>query len=119
MAEKKEEFVVSDRRRFAPEGDLRADVPVIEEEKTVAPPAAPPPVPAAPAGSQSAGPSEQQKEELPPPPTAAEQQQQSAAYKASGKKMDDMFANTPGGKGGMPEMTFERLVESFYMSALI
>ncbi len=121
MAEKKEEFVVSDRRRFAPEGDLRTDVPVIEEEKTVAPPlvVTPSPAPAAPAEAQLAEPAEQQKEELPPPPTAAEQQKQSADYKASGKKMDDMFANTPGGKGGMPEMTFERLVESFYMSALI
>jgi hypothetical protein len=55
---------------------------------------------------------------MPAPPTAAEQQEQSAAYEATSKKMDDMLKSAPGGKGGMPEMTFERLVESFYMSAL-
>jgi len=118
MAEKKEEFVVSDRRRFAPEGDLRADVPVTEEEKAVVPPAAPAPAPAAPAKTQAVEAAEEEKDELPAPPTAAEQLEQSVAYKASGKKMDDMLKGAPGAKGGMPEMTFERLVESFYMSAL-
>jgi hypothetical protein len=118
MADKKEEFVVSDRRRFAPEGDLRTDVPVTEEERTVSPPAAPSPAPPAPVAAEPEAP-EEQKEELPLPPTAAEQQQQSAAYKASSKKMDDIFASLPGSKGGMPEMTFERLVEFFYVNALI
>ena len=119
MADKKEEFVVSDRRRFAPEGELRTDAPVIEEEPIVAAPAKQPAAPAAPAEIQAAKPAEQEMEEMPVPPTAAEQQKQSAEYKASGKKIDDMLKSTPGAKGGMPEMTFERLVESFYMSALI
>src|SRR6266849_2407913 len=115
MADKKEEFVVSDRRRFAPEGDLRTDVPVTEEQTTVAAPAKPPAAPAVPAEAQATKPAEQELEEMPAPPTAAEQLEQSAAYKASGKKMDDMLTGASGGKG-MPEMTFERLVESFYMS---
>ena len=117
MADKKEEFVVSDRRRFAPEGELRTDVPVTEEEKAVIPPAVPQPTPAAPAKAQTPESAEDQKVEMPEPPTAAEQLEQSVAYKASGKKMDDMLAGASGGKT-MPEMTFERLVESFYMSAL-
>src|SRR6266704_4891193 len=117
MAEKKEEFVVSDRRRFAPEGDLRDDVPVAEEEKAVTPPAAPPPTTAAPAKAQPPEAAEDQKDEMPEPPTAAEQLEQTVAYTASGKKMDDMLASASGGKG-LPEMSFERLVESFYMSAL-
>ena len=55
-----------------------------------------------------------------PPPTAEEQHQQSEAYKESGKKIDDMIAaagKTP--QGGPLEMNFERVIESFYMSALI
>jgi hypothetical protein len=118
MAEKKEEFVISDRRRFAPEGDLRTDVPAAEEEKAVAPPKTPPPAPATPVETKPAESVEEVKDEMPVPPTAAEQLEQSAAYQASGKKMNDMLANAPGSKGGLPEMTFERLVESFYMSAL-
>ena len=37
MPEKNKEFVVQDRRRFAPEGELRKDVEVTEEEKPAAP----------------------------------------------------------------------------------
>src|SRR5882672_11789046 len=118
MAEKKEEFVVSDRRRFAPEGDLRTDAPVTEEEKTIAPPKTPPPAPAAPVETRPAESEEEAEDEMPAPPTAAEQLEQSAAYQAYGKTMNDMLASAPGSKGGLPEMTFERLVESFYMSAL-
>ena len=56
---------------------------------------------------------------MPAPPTVEEQHQQSEAYKASGKKIDDMIAGA--GKAGQSplEMTFERVIESFYMSALI
>ena len=55
-----------------------------------------------------------------PPPTAQEEKEQSDAYKASGKKLDEMFTQAAGGKQRMPvEMTFERLTESFYMTALI
>ena len=55
-----------------------------------------------------------------PPPTAEEQHEQSEAYKASGKKIDDMIAAAgKAPQGGPLEMNFERVIESFYMSALI
>ena len=55
-----------------------------------------------------------------PPPTAEEQHQQSEAYKESGKKIDDMIAAAgKAPQGGPLEMNFERVIESFYMSALI
>src|SRR5579864_4635000 len=125
MAEKKQqEFVVSDRRRFAPEGELRTDAPVVEEEPPAAPPTAPPVAqatqPAAPAAAQpgqEAGP-EAESAEMPPPPTAEEQKEQNDAYKASAKKLDEMFSQTPAIKQrAQAEMTFERLIESFYMTA--
>jgi uncharacterized protein DUF1844 len=132
MAEKKQDFVVSDRRRFAPEGDLRTDVPPSEEETptpaaTTAVPAAQP-VPSAPvatdeqpaalAETAAEGDSETEHE-MPPPPTSAEQQAQNDAYQASGKKLDEMFSKAGGRRDNLPEMSFERLVESFYMTALL
>lgn len=126
MAEKKQDFVVSDRRRFGVEGELRSDAPVTEEEKApAAPPAAPaPPVeekpsPSTPAASTAE--KETEPEEMPAPPTAEEQQQQSADYKASSKKLEDFVKRSGGPEGAarQVEMSFERLVESFYMTALI
>jgi hypothetical protein len=135
MAEKKSEFVVTDRRRFGTEGEPRPDAQIAEEEKPekpakpatqAAPPAAKQPAPPAPAQpsqnaqAQPGQPETGQEEEMTPPPTAEEQHEQSEAYKASGKKIDDMIAaagKTP--QGGPLEMNFERVIESFYMSALI
>jgi Domain of unknown function (DUF1844) len=135
MAEKKPEFVVSDRRRFGTEGELRSDAPVAEEEKPATPPAAaqttPPPAkapatPPPPQASQaaqppagSASPATEHEEELAPPPTAEEQHEQHEAYKASGKKIDDMISAAGKAPQGPMEMNFERVIESFYMSALI
>ena len=116
MAEKKEEFVVSDRRRFAPEGELRTGTPTVEEEQSSPTPATPP-VSTQP---ETAITPPVKEEELPVPPTAQEQQQQTDAYKASGKKLDELFAQATQGKERAPlEMTFERLIESFYMTALL
>jgi hypothetical protein len=123
MAEKKQDFVVSDRRRFAPEGELRTDVASSEEEKTseldkAAAPSAPPAA-ATPEIQVPATPQQEAQAEMPPPPTVAEQQQQEDAYHASGKKLDDVFGKAGGRRESLPEMTFERLVESFYMTALL
>jgi Domain of unknown function (DUF1844) len=142
MAEKKAEFVVTDRRRFGTEGEPRPDAQVAEEEKPAAPPRvnqaghapantsapAKPPVAAPPAqqagqaghsmaGEASAAP--EQEEEMAAPPTAEEQREQDEAYKASGKKIDEMISAAGKAQGGPMEMTFERVIESFYMSALI
>src|SRR5262249_35396563 len=133
MAEKQPEFVVSDRRRFGAEGELRPDAQAVEEEKPATPPAAKPAAPPrAQATPPNPGPAPQkpveqapqsgtmvEEEELSAPPTAEEQRQQGEAYKASGKKIDDMIAAAGKTGQGPLEMTFERVVESFYMSALI
>ncbi len=135
MAEKKAEFVVTDRRRFGTEGEPRPDAQVAEEEKPAAPPKtnqagpASANLPAPPSATQpnqgtqtqvQAGSPETEREEDVAPPTAEEQREQDEAYKASGKKIDDMIAAAgKGPQGGPLEMTFERVIESFYMSALI
>lgn len=135
MAEKKAEFVVTDRRRFGTEGEPRPDAQVAEEEKPAAPPAtqAPPPPARATVPPQSApqsqgaqtqvqpgSPAIEHEEEMPAPPTAEEQHEQNEAYKASGKKIDEMIsAAGKAPQSGPLEMNFERVIESFYMSALI
>lgn len=128
MAEKQPEFVVSDRRRFGSEGELRPEAQTTEEEKPATPPPAKPAAPpsaqqtAPPAGQASQtpeAPADLNEEEIPAPPTDEEQHQQNEAYKASGKKIDDMIAAAGKGGPGPMEMSFERVIESFYMSALI
>src|SRR5215469_16987979 len=127
MAEKQPEFVVSDRRRFGAEGELRQEAQTEEEKPATPPPAkpaAPPPIqqtapPAAQASQTPEAPADLNEEEVPAPPTEEEQHQQTEAYKASGKKIDDMIAAAGKGGPGPMEMTFERVIESFYMSALI
>jgi len=136
MAEKKAEFVVTDRRRFGTEGEPRPDAQVAEEEKPATPPPAaqaPPPPAKATVPAQAAQPSPgaqtqvqpgspetEQEEEMAAPPTAEEQHQQSEAYKESGRKIDDMIAAAgKAPQSGPLEMNFERVIESFYMSALI
>jgi hypothetical protein len=130
MAEKQPEFVISDRRRFSDEGELRPDAKIKEEEKQAAPPpakpASPPPQAAQPSvnptAQQPAQPgaeTEQQEAEMSPPPTAEEQHEQNEAYKASTKKIDDMIAAAGKSGQGPMEINFERVIESFYMSALI
>lgn len=125
MSEKKQDFVVSDRRRFGAEGEPRTGVPE-EEEKTFtpAPPAPKPPAPQAvqPTPPQAPAPQTappEAEEEMPEPPTAEEQHEQQQAYKASGKKLDEIFQTRLGAQGNYPEINFEKVVESLYMSALI
>ncbi|HEV7676045.1 MAG TPA: DUF1844 domain-containing protein [Candidatus Angelobacter sp.] len=136
MADKKVEFVVTDRRRFGTEGEPRPDAQVLEEEKPATPPpavqATPPPaktaVPAPPEAEasqmgrtqvQPESPETAQEEEMAPPPTAEEQYEQSEAYRASGKKIDEMISAAGKAPQSPMEMNFERVIESFYMSALI
>jgi hypothetical protein len=128
MAEKKSEFVVTDRRRFGAEGEARPDAPAVEEEKAAAPPvvkqATPPPA-APPTGQSAQTPAgeapatDEKEEEMPAPPTAEEQHEQNEAYKVSTKKIDDIISAAGKTGQGPLEMNFERVIESFYMSALI
>lgn len=116
MPDKKEEFVVQDRRRFAMEGDLIQEKAqeTREEEKAAAAP-----VPAS-AATRPAEPSAvAEEEELPAPPTAAEEQEQKDAYHASGRQIDEMINRSGSREQAPAEMTFERLVQSFYMTALL
>jgi len=145
MAEKKAEFVVTDRRRFGTEGEPRPEAQTAEEDKPVAPakanqagPAAAntsapakPPVAAPPAqhGSQAAQaghsvvgepPSApEHEEEMAPPPTAEQQSKLKEAYTEYGKQIDKMIAAAGHAGEGPLEINFEAVVQSFSLSALV
>jgi hypothetical protein len=119
MADKKrEEFVVQDRRKFTSEGELRPDAgePVeAEQPKAEAPHATkvaemptPPP--------QVTG---EADPEIPEAPTAEEQSAQHQHYKAAGAKINDLISQSGGKLPADLEVSFEKLVVSLYMQAMM
>jgi len=110
MGEKKTEFVVTDKRKFTLEGELR---PEAQAEQPAPKPPAPPSAPK----TDTATPPPSSERAMPPPPTAAEQRAQDDAYRDSGKKFERAAF-----RGRTPqdyEMNFERLVASLYMTAMM
>ena len=121
MAKHKEpEFTVTDkRRRYDEDGDS-------QQPESSAPPAASTPTEEPP---RDGGYVEQQftsnpeSATAPPPPSQAEQEAQHADYRASNQKLDTLLRERAGSKappeGKSFEMTFERLVASLYMTAMM
>ncbi|MFZ3210765.1 MAG: DUF1844 domain-containing protein [Terriglobales bacterium] len=112
MADKKSEFVVTDKRKFTSEGELRPETP--GEER---PAQKPPDPPAAAVPKKEAAPPPADQPAVPPAPSAAEQQAQDDAYRDSGKQFERAAF-----RGRTPqdyEMTLERLVASLYMTAMM
>jgi hypothetical protein len=113
MEEKKSTFVVSDKRKFTPEGELRPETQTEEQpaQKPSAPPAA------ASAKTEVAPPPARGEPAMAPSPSTAEQQAQNDAYRDSGKTFERAAF-----RGRTPqdyEMNFERLVASLYMTAMM
>jgi hypothetical protein len=57
--------------------------------------------------------------ELPPPPTAEESIQQKAAYDSSSQRLEDLIRAQNPGADVPAAVTFEALVQQFYISAMI
>jgi len=128
------EFVVNDRRKFTPEGDLRPDAPPSEAK---------PPRPETllePTSDEKFGSSahlvdthsrsesaalptavESQPEDPQPlpAPTTEQSDQATRAYDATVDRLDTAIRATNPGAERIPEMTFERFIQSLYMQALM
>jgi Domain of unknown function (DUF1844) len=126
MAEKEPQFTVSDRRKFTLEGERRDGEETGEntyssEAATASRAAAAPPVEAAqpPADFGPTAPEEKPggKSDEVPQPTAAESAQQKQDYHASSRQLDDMVREANPGAQGNVAMSFDRLVQSIYMTA--
>jgi hypothetical protein len=57
--------------------------------------------------------------EMPTPPTAQESREQKAAYDASAQRLEDMVRAQNPAAGAPPQISFEHLVQQFYVSAMI
>ncbi|MGD0830044.1 MAG: DUF1844 domain-containing protein [Terracidiphilus sp.] len=57
--------------------------------------------------------------EMPTPPTAQESREQKAAYDASAQRLEDIVRAQNPAAGPQPPVTFEHLVQQFYVSAMI
>ena len=126
-------FVINDRRKFTSEGDLRPDAPHSEREQSSesqeSRPAAEPsaeakaPIPFPSSGAEKhaaeAAAALPDEEHLPPPPTAEQTEQANRAYTATVDRLDTAIRATNPGMERMPEMNYDRLVQSLYMQALL
>jgi hypothetical protein len=112
MAEnKKQDFVITDRRKFTEEGELRSDA-VTQQERSD-----PQTRTTQPAQSGASPAAEQSR--APEPPSQAEQSAQHKAYQQSNKQLDQLLSEKTGRAAQDYEMTFERLVASLYMTAML
>jgi hypothetical protein len=57
--------------------------------------------------------------ELPPAPTAKESREQKTAYDASAQRIEEMVRAQNPAMGAQPPVSFEHLVQQFYVSAMI
>ena len=62
---------------------------------------------------------EQVTGEMPPAPTAAESQQQKTAYDGASQRLEDLIRAQNPAMGAQPPVTFESLIQQFYLSAMI
>jgi hypothetical protein len=127
-------FVINDRRKFTAEGDPRPDAAPSEprpprdttpEEFSSAshaqpkgPQAVPDPKPRAESVEPTPEPAAD-RDDLPPPPTAEQLQQATQAYDATVDRLDTAIRAANPGMERIPEMSFERLVQSIYMQAIM
>ena len=128
MAEKKDEFKVSDRRLFTADGELRPsseeqEAPQAEQATSVA--VAPAPTATAATtttatnvDSAQTGVGVQGDPDAPEPPTASEQKAQQDAYQQSSRDLDRKV-ELSGHSSKDLEVTFERFMASLYMTAMM
>jgi flagellar biosynthesis/type III secretory pathway protein FliH len=126
MDEKQPTFTVTDRRKFTLEGERRDDAPAAEPEAAVETPTAaapvsekvvtmPSPETREPAAAQEAEPEEPELQQF----TAQETAEQDAAYQESSRQIDDMLRQANPGMGATGVITFEHVIQSFYVSAML
>jgi hypothetical protein len=135
MAEIKE-FVINDRRKFTAEGDIRPDAPPAEP-KPVRPEASLPDEPASSAhlvekpaphlvteasARAEVEPTDEElaaNDQAPPALTADQTAQAKRAFDATVDRLDTAIRAQNPAMGPIPAMTFERVIQSIYMQALM
>lgn len=122
MDEKQPTFTVTDKRKFTLEGELR------DENAAAAQPEEVPAIASAPTNVVTMPAREEREEEAKAEPaedaelpqfTAQETAEQDAAYKESSRQIDEMLREANPGAGATGVVSFEHIIQSFYVSAMI
>jgi len=131
MSDKPLPFVITDRRKFTAEGEARPDADPSPERE---PRHIPPVEPAAPAGpskiaempgnvlsqgDDAARGESSQDAEMPPAPTAEQMEQSRVAFQATADRLDTAMRAANPGAEHPPQLSFEQLVQSVYMQAIM
>lgn len=118
MDEKQPTFTVTDRRKFTLDGELREEAEQAEEkpaatatEKVVTMPA--------PAAQEARAKEEPPEEAEMPQFSAQESAEQDAAYQKSSRQIDDMLRQANPDMGAAGAISFEHIIQSFYVSAMM
>ena len=123
MPEQNKPFVVTDRRKFTLDGEIRPDAdPSPEREERVPEPEfaesatlIETPEPA----TEVPEPETATEEDMLPAPTAEQIERSRAAYEATAERLDIAIRAANPGMDHPPAMSFESLVQSVYMSAIV
>jgi hypothetical protein len=116
MPEQNKPFVVTDRRKFTMDGELRPDAdPSPEKEEREVRPAEP--APATP--PQAASPAAPAEPELPPALSAEQTDQAKRAYEMTADRLDTAIRSANPGMDHPPAMSFDQLVQSVYMTSIM
>lgn len=118
--EKQTTFTVTDKRKFTLDGELREEAAQAPEETPVTPPGnvITMPAPEARPTEASTAPAQAEEPEL-PQFSAQETADQDAAYQESSRQLDDMIRQANPGMGPTGAISFEHVIQSFYVSAMI
>lgn len=134
MAEKPPSFIVTDRRKFTIEGDLRdqdatpspekapeeraADRPVESSARVITMPS---PKQEEPKLAEAAPETEPEPvaEDLLAGPSAQESAESHTAYQQSAREIDNMLRQANPGVDVAPDSTFEHVIQSIYLSAVM
>lgn len=116
MPEQNKPFVVTDRRKFTSEGELRPDADPSPERERHDPPA----VETSTAAEPTPGVAQESAPQDEPPPLTPEQSNQARdAYLATADRLDTAIRAANPGMDHPPAMSFEQIVHSVYMSAIM
>jgi hypothetical protein len=116
MDEKQPAFTVTDRRKFTLDGDPR-DESGAEQPAEALPPSNVVTMPG-PAQPEPEVPQAEPEPDL-PQFTAQETAEQDAAYQESSRQLDNLLRQSNPGLGAQPAISFEHIIQSFYVSAMI
>jgi hypothetical protein len=119
MPEQSKPFVVTDRRKFTMDGEPRPDADPSPEREERASTPAPVAVAAPEAQTTAASPETTSEPDMPPPPTAEENDQARRAYEMTADRLDTAIRSANPGMDHPPAMSFEQLVQSIYMTAMM